>query len=110
MTRSAVHVTPAWHLSATDVGEIRKYLREVFETQSRRARDLNAMTVSWALAETVAAVPVELVEAYAATFEDLQEVRLQRALIASIGIGGWHPRSAAEWLERFVDMASYGRR
>lgn len=62
MAQAALIPTTFWRLSAADITDIRRHLRDRLEDQAHRARDIDSMTDLWRLAETTDDIEAELIE------------------------------------------------
>jgi hypothetical protein len=60
------------------------------------------------LAATVMQVPDELLLAYVDLFDDITDAELDQELLERIQHGHWHPKSATEYLQLYIAVATGG--
>ena len=93
-----------------DVIEDRRVLAMQFEAFANNARNESGKPEAAycfdALAASIDEVSPELLEAYVEMFQKVEHRKIGSALRQSIQQGSWLPKSATEYMQRFIAFAS----
>jgi hypothetical protein len=96
-------------MSMRNITEDRRVLRMQFEAVAHARHESGEPESAYcfdALAASVDDVSPELLEAYVEMFQKIEHRKIGSALRQSIQQGSWSPKSATEYMQRFIAFAS----
>jgi len=83
-----------------------KVLKLDFENALERSQNPAGVACLKALIQTVDQVPAEISDIYTELFEELPDAELHQAMLTEIREGWWLPKTATEFVERFISRTT----
>jgi hypothetical protein len=90
----------------TEAGSQAELLRLAFENALERNRDAASIACLKTLIQTADQIPADIFDIYVELFEELPDTELHQEMLTEVREGLWLPKTATEFVERFISRTT----